>query len=275
MTPPSPLVRAALLALVPLGAPSTAHEFWIAPAAPRAEAGQTGTADLRVGDMLSGQAFPWLDEQTGDAAVHAPGGTRQITGRDGDRPALSFALTEPGLHVITYRAVPNYVVFDDMADFAEALEYEGLDWVVAEHEARGLPPVEIAEAYIRNARALVQVGPAASGDTDRPTGMPLELVVLGNPYVAGQDAIDVHLTWQGAPQPDVQVSVFRRPPGGTAPGDVVRSLLTTDAGGRVRVPVAEDGVYLLNAVRMDPVSGPGSVVWQSHWASLTFTLSNG
>ena len=261
---------AALLAAIAL--PSHAHEFWIDPATPRAEVGEAGAADLRVGGMLSGQRFPWLDEQTAAAELHAPGGTREITGRDGDRPALSFALEEAGLHIVTYEAVPNYVVFDGLAEFAEALEYEGLGWVAAAHEARGLPSAEIAEGYIRNARALVQVGPPRPEDVDRPTGMPFELVVLGNPY-AGQAGIEVELTWQGEPQAGVQVSVFRRPTGGTAPEDVLRTLATTDGEGRVRIPTGDEGFYLLNAVHMEPVAGPGSVVWQSHWASLTFTIA--
>ena len=263
---------AALLALFPLGAPSHAHEFWIEPVAPRAEAGTSGSAHLRVGGMLSGQRFPWLDEQTAAARIHAPGEVRGITGRDGDRPALSYALAEPGLFIVTYEAVPNYVVFDDLAAFAEALDYEGLGWVVAAHEARGLPPTEIAEGYIRNARALVQIGPPGPGDVDRPTGMPFELVALGSPYLPKQTEIEVELTWQGEPQAGVQVSVFRRPTGGTAPEDVLRTLVSTDQDGRVRIPVAAEGFYLLNAVHMEPVSGPGTVVWESHWASLTFTI---
>ena len=269
----SPLRALSWIIALALAVPSHAHEFWIEPATSRAEVGAPGSADLRVGDMLSGQRFPWLGEQTEGARVHAPSGTREISGRDGDRPALSYALAEPGLHIVTYEAVPNYVVFDDLAEFAEALEYEGLRWVVAEHEARGLPSTEIAEGYIRNARALVQVGPPGPGDVDRLTGMPFELVVLGSPYLPGQAEVEVELTWQGEPQAGVQISVFRRPAGGTAPQDVVRTLVTTDEEGRASIPIAANGLYLLNAVHMEPVSGPGSVVWQSHWASLTFTVA--
>ena len=270
--PISPLRALPWLVTLALAVPSHAHEFWIEPARPQAEVGRPGAADLRVGGMLSGQRFPWLDEQTAAARLNAPGGSREITARDGDRPALSYPLAEPGLHIVTYEAVPNYVVFNDLAEFAEALEYEGLEWVLAAHEARGLPPTEIAEGYIRNARALVQVGPPGPGDLDRPTGMPFELVVLGSPYLPKQAEIEVKLTWEGEPQAGVQVSVFRRPAGGTAPKDVLRSLATTDGEGRVRIPISESGFYLLNAVHMEPVAGPGSVVWQSHWASLTFTI---
>ena len=43
------------------------------------------------------------------------------------------------------------------------------------------------------------------------------------------------------------------------------------ADGRVLVPLAGGGQFLLNAVQMDPVEH-GAVMWESHWALLTFGL---
>ncbi len=265
-----PALAVALLG--PSLTPAVAHEFWIEPEAHHVEVGATVRADLRVGQMLSGEAYPYLSDQIIAAQVHQPSGIIEIEGMEGDLPALAVTFSEPGLHVITYHAAPNYVVFEDIPSFRDYLAYEGLSEVARLHKARGLPANEIAEEYIRNARALVQVGPADPGDVDRPTGMPLELVAQQNPFVEGTAIIEVQLLWRGAPVPDRQVSIFHKPEPGMPPGEPTRSLTTTDSEGKAVIPLEHGSFYLLNAVHMEPASGPGSVVWQSHWASLTFTV---
>lgn len=272
---PLSLARAAVLAGAVAGflaVPAIAHEFWIEPEAHQVEVGETVPADLRVGQMMSGESFPYLSDQIVVAELHGPEGISAIKGMEGDLPALSVTPSEPGLHVITYHAAANYIVFEDIPTFREYLAYEGLEEVVGLHEDRGLPDTEIAEEYIRNARALLQVGPANPADVDQPTGMPFELVALQNPFVESVAEMEVQLLWQGEPVPDRQVSIFRKPDSGSPAGDPTRSLVATDAGGKAIIPLSDGGFYLLNAVHMEPVSGPGSVVWQSHWASLTFTV---
>lgn len=278
--------RVALLGAL-LAGPAAAHEFWIEPEDSRVEVGDTVRAELRVGAMLSGEAYPYLSDQIVAAQLHAPGGVTDIDGMEGDLPALSVTPTEPGLHVILYHAAPAVAEFEDFATFVSYLALEGLDDVVRLHKERGLPEAGFAETYTRNARALLQVGPADPAQLDRPTGLPLELVALQNPFVGGLDDLEVQLLWQGAPVPNRQVTVFHRPlagdgagagtagqeaAGGEVMGNVTRSLVTTDGQGRASIPLAGGGFYLLNAVQMKPVEDQGGVVWDSHWATLTFAV---
>ena len=256
----------ACLACLWLPGPLSAHEFWI-------DAGPDLTADIRVGQDFSGAALPYLDRTIAAMTHVSPGGETAIPARLGDVPAIAgLAAPGDGLHLLTIETNPAYVVFDTLPEFEEYLAYEGLSLVAEAHRARGLPDTEIAEEYFRNARALVQVGPVGPGDTDRPTGLPLELVVQGTPFGGDGAPVDLRLTWQGAPVPDTQVALFHLPDGGTAPKDTVRTLATTDADGAVRFDPQGAGGYLFNAVRVEPAEGPGSVVWQSYWASLTFDL---
>lgn len=250
-----------------------AHEFWIEPESFQVGPGETIRADLRVGQMLSGEPYPYLTDQIIAAQVVGPEGTTEISGNEGDLPALAVTPTEPGLHAILYHAAPSYVVFEDMTAFRDYLGYEGLGEVALAHKDRGLPTTEIAEEYIRNARALLQVGPADPADVDEPTGMPIELVARQNPFVEGVTEVEVQLLWRGEPVVDRQVSIFRKPGPGMDEAKPTRSLVTTDAEGLATIPVDGGGFYLLNAVQMEPASGPGSVVWRSHWASLTFTVA--
>ena len=264
--PTRSLPALALLGLALLPGPSAAHEFWI-------DAAPDLTADLRVGQDFSGAALPYLDRTIAAMTHVSPGGETAIPARLGDVPAIAgLAAPGNGPHLLTVETNPAYVVFDTLPEFADYLAYEGLAPVADQHIARGLPETEIAEEYFRNARALVQVGPVGPGDTDRPTGLPLELVVQGTPFAGDGAPLDLRLTWQGEPVPDTQVALFHLPDGGTAPRDTVRTLATTDADGAVRFDPQGAGSYLFNAVRITPAEGPGSVVWQSYWASLTFDL---
>lgn len=251
----------------------SAHEFWIAPDNYVVEAGQEVKADLLVGSFLVGEAYPWLTRNRVAAHVYGPEGDAEITGREGDMPALRFTPEGEGLHRVIFHSQPGFVVYDKPETFPHYLDYEGLDGVLAAHKARGLPETGFIERFVRNAKALVQAGEASPGQLDAATGMPFELTALQNPYVAGLGALDVALTWQGQAAADVQVAIFVLPPGGKAPDDMVRTLVRTDAEGRASVPLAVAGDYMLAAVHMEPLEDDVAAVWESHWATLTYQIA--
>lgn len=266
------ILRSLTLVAALAGMPAAAHEFWISAQDYRAEVGQVVKAELLVGSDMAGQPFPWLKRNTAAARMISDSWQVDITGREGDLPALNFTPKEEGLTRVIFHAQPSFVVFDKPETFPHYLEYEGLDWVMAAHKARGLPETGFAEMYTRNARALVQVGPATADQMDKPTGMPFELVALGNPYVEGTAAIDVRLTWNGEPQADEQVAIFVKALGGTAPADVTRTLAKTDAEGVAHIPLEATGEYMLSSVHMEPLEGNLAAVWESHWATLNFQV---
>lgn len=263
----------ALLVFVVTAGPLAAHEFWIDTGTSVSVAGGSISADLRVGQELSGFALPYLDTTIRTMTHHAPTESLPVAARLGDRPAISgVSMRDDGLHILTVETNPSFIVFEDMTEFEKYLDYEGLLDVADLHRNRDLPETEIAEAYIRNARALVQVGSVGSGDVDRATGMPFEIVVEGTPFATGQETLTVQLRWQDAGAAGVQIALFHLKRGASAPEQTSRSITRTDKDGYAMFAMAGAGKYMLNAVRMDPVEGPGSVVWQSHWASITFEL---
>ena len=254
---------------------AAAHEFWIAPDPYRLEPGSEFSAQLRVGQDMSGAAYPYLSATIAEMRHWTEEGSQPIDAREGDLPAIAgIDLEVPGLHRFSVATDPAYIVFDDITDFADYLAYEGLTPVVTMHRERGLAETEIAEAYIRNARSLIQVGPARADQKDAPTGMPYEITALTNPYLPDVSELDVLLQWQGNAESGTQISVFYLSPGGNVPDATVRSLTLTDKHGHARVKIDQPGTYLLNAVHMEEADGPGSVVWQSHWASLTFFVGS-
>ncbi|MDA8586875.1 DUF4198 domain-containing protein [Rhodobacteraceae bacterium] len=265
------VVSLALISVISAAVPSQAHEFWIDPLSGHLDPGDTILAHLRVGENLSGAAYPYVSKTVAEMKHWVPGGVVPISAREGDRPAINTVAEQPGLHRITVQSHPAYIVFDDMPEFEDYLQYEGLGNIADLHRERGLPGVEIAEGYIRNGKSLLQVGNDLSV-TDQRTDLPFELTVIGNPFDPKHQTIDVELTWNGAPVPGTQVSVFYLPSGGTAPDDSERRIFHTNDDGLFSIALSGAGAYLLNAVRMSPVDGPGTVVWESYWASLTFSI---
>ena len=252
-------------ALLPRVAP--AHEFWIEPERYALDGGAAIVATLKVGQEMHGSEFPYLSGRFHRFTVTTRTDTRAVTGTEGDIPALTWRPLETGLHVIVYHSVADLAHHDSWDTFTRYLDKEGLEGIAAAHRARGLSEVRFNESYTRYAKALVQVGPASDADADSPLGLELELLLEPHPY-ADDDAAQAStatLLWRGAPLEGAQLTVFRRRE------TVTRATARTDADGRVTLPLRGPGEYLLNAVHMEPVEG-ASVVWHSHWASMTFRV---
>jgi uncharacterized GH25 family protein len=244
---------------------AAAHEFWIAPNQAVVAPGSIVSLELKVGEMMLGSDYPYLSSKFRSFTVTTPKSTRAADGIEGDVPAYSYKASTPGLHIAALQTLPLPVTFETLDAFRDYLAYEGLAAVLEEHARRGLPQSDISEHYIRCAKALVQVGAPIAGDVDRPIGLPIELVVDGNPYSGENREITVQLLWQGNPLANRQISVFRHD------GTVTRALATTDDAGQAKVDVSRGGRFLLNAVHID-ADGSGESMWRSHWASLTFEL---
>ena len=254
-----------MMVLVAISAPAAAHVFWVAPQDYTPRPGDQVVAALKTGQMLQGMDYPYLSDRFQSFTITTRHGTRNAEGFDGDIPALSYVATTRGLNVITFHSTPLRVTYVTFEQFTKYLEYEGQGNIAAAHQKRGLPQSGFIERYIRYAKALVQVGPVGDKDRDRPLGLLFELVAEGNPYVAGMDKLPVVLLWRGKPLAGQQIAVLRKNV------EVTRSLVFTDEEGRADIPLTGGGAFVLNAVHIEPVED-GKVVWQSHWASLTFKV---
>ena len=257
-------ILAALLAHWSL--PLKAHEFWVEPLSFQVEIDGEVALDLKVGEMLEGQSYPYLSHKFGRYQITDAAGVHNLIADEGDIPSVVYDATVPGLHVIAYHALPEPLTYDALQDFADFLNEEGLGYVMDRHLARGLPETGFTEAYSRHAKALIQVGPPVAGSADQPTGMAYELVALRNPYLPG-DRLPVQLLWQGTAVPDAQVAVFHR-----SGATVTRTTYLTDAQGIADIPLSGDGTYLLSSVRMEETPPDSGAAWHSIWASLTFAI---
>ncbi len=246
-------------------APVAAHEFWIAPRDFTLDADQALVAELRVGEGMRGDTFPYLPPRFVRFDVIAGGETIPMPGRIGDDPAVNVSGLPDGLLELVYVSTGSEVTYSDAQTYARFIEDEGLDYVAARNAERGLDPVGLTEAFTRYAKSLVAVG-TGRGE-DRAAGLKIEIVSGLNPYRDDfSDGLPLQALLDGGPHAGARLRVLQR----HASGEVTEDRYETDAEGRATVAVTPGASVLANVVWLEELAGPGTAAWHSHWASLTF-----
>ena len=249
-----------------------AHEFWLEAEDYTIAAGAAIRADLRVGQEFRGNRLVFDPSRFRRFEIVGPDGALPVDSRLGDRPAVDQTVAAPGAHIVVHVTTDTVLTYDTLEDFAAFAGMHGLEDRVAEHRARGLPEAEFREVYSRSVKALIQAGPNDAAQVrDAALGLPIELVVEGDPYAdPTPDSLGVVARLGGAPMSDVVVTVFAK----DAEDAVSRFDVRTDAQGRAVVPLERERRYLLNTVHLRQpeaaLADETGAVWESLWASVTF-----
>lgn len=248
--------------------PALAHEFWIEPHDFRLSSGETIVADLKVGQHMKGDIFPYLPDRFVEMSRIGPQEKQPIEETLGAIPAITQAVQKPGLYTLIYHSRPSRVAYDSFEKFEEFVDDERLTGVIEAHRRRGLPEVGFIEAFTRSVKALVAVGDGAGQDAA--TSLPFELVAQSNPYTQADDSLVVQLLWQEHAMADTQIKVFHK----TAQGEVTEKRVITDSEGRATISLDQPGIFMLSAAHMTlpskQVVRETFAVWHSFWTSLTF-----
>lgn len=266
------LISGFILLLVVVASVSqlSAHEFWLEPINYKIEVGKTLRAHEKVGQEFKGNKYAYLASSYASLDLTINDKSRAVKSRLGDLPAVSELVNEEGLAILSAVTTPSDVTYKTWEKFSDFIESEGLDWVLAEHKKRNLPESNFTESYRRYAKSVIKVGHGKGND--RALGLMFEWVVETNPYTSNDNVIKAQLLWKGKPHPEAHVSVFNK-----LNGKIIKSELITDSEGRVEIPKAKGGQFLINAVRMmvapDKMKAEKNAVWESRWASITYELS--
>ncbi len=248
------------------------HEFWIDPVEAQIESGEAIVADIRVGQEFAGSAYSFFPRNFRRFDLSDSGGTAQVDGRMGDRPAVNQT-ADDGLVILVHETIDYDLTYREFEKFREFVEHKDAAWVLEAHADRGLPETEFGEAYSRYAKALIGVG--SSEGQDRFFGLETEIVAGLNPYTDElQGGMPVTLFYQNEVRPDAQIEVFEKSSDGTVSISTVR----TDLSGQALISVRPGYDYMLDAVVLrEPspeISEELGVVWESLWANLTFSVPN-
>jgi uncharacterized GH25 family protein len=253
--------------------PASAHEYWLQQRTFTIAPGENLQGDLKNGQDFKGSSFSYIANRFDQFTVTGPSGTADVTGRNGDMPALNMPAPEAGLYSASYQGKFDRITFTDPEKLKYYIDYEGFRGILERHAERGLPETKFQEQYARCAKALFQVGaPDPGGNQDTLTGMKFELVAEKNPYALTQaDFLPVRLYWEGKPMADVQIRMFR------FNKELETAIVRTDAEGRASFSLAGGGRFMLNAVNLyegDDDPETETAEWVSYWASLTFGLAD-
>lgn len=270
---------------------SLAHEVWIEPTAPYLSPGEDLLADLRIGDMFSGDHLIYIPQQTERLVILTAGGSLDLTPRVGSRPVISvpgkkLADYSGGL-VAVYQSANSYAHYSAQEKFFSFAEKKGAGGVRQAHRSRQLPDSGFVERYKRFAKAIITIGPASreaskedstedstedSGGAihDRIVGMELEFLLLGKTRPSpSRQTFRFQLLYQGDLLPGAQVTLFSR----DRDGAVASSKMMTDEQGAFTVIAKAGHRYLVDHVTLrdaDPDRDRNRPVWESLWASYTF-----
>jgi uncharacterized GH25 family protein len=242
-------------------ATARAHDFWIEPSTFRPAPGVTFTASLLVGQDFGGDVVPRNAALIEKFVVRDAAGEHAVNGFENQDPAGYVRLDTAGVAVIGYRSRPVPLALT-AAKFEESLRLEGLDSIIALRKARGESQKPDKEIFSRCAKAIIVAGGgAATGRAKEPLGFRLELVPESG---LGSGPLTVRLLYEGKPLANALIVALQRD------DPALRVQARSDAAGRVTLPLAKGGVWLIKSVHIIPAPAASGAEWESLWASLTF-----
>ena len=244
-----------------------AHDFWIEPSSYQVAAGTKVTVRFLVGEEFRGKPLPLDPSRVIAFASFGPTSKTPVRGVAGSDPAGVVSLDDPGLHLIAYRSTSVFLELD-AEKFESYLRSEGLERVIDERGRRDERQAKGRELYSRCVKSLLRAG--ESGEQtgfDRVLDFPVELVPELNPYeLTAGDELPVRILREGKPLAGVLVVAYPY----AEPAQSVQQ--RSDDKGRIKLPLAQAGPWLVKAVHMERVEHSEEADWESWWASLTFEL---
>jgi len=259
-------LRAAVLVLallLPIRC-ATAHDFWIEPASYRPGAGFALPVNLMVGELFTGDALPRDDSSIRLFALY-PGLTappRAVIGTDGITPGGTVLVDGARTALLAFSGAGGVTELPPDR-FTAYLRSHGLEWVEVEQKARGEESETAREHFHRHAKALLTAA-APDAVAGRVLGQTLEIVPDGDPTQDASPSFSGRILWRGEPLAGCLMIARLY-------SDPLNALQSrSDAAGRFSLPLAQGGVWLLQAVWMERAGWFSGQDWESHWSSLTF-----
>ncbi|MBK7404890.1 MAG: DUF4198 domain-containing protein [Phycisphaerales bacterium] len=259
-----------LATMVPVLAAAAAqgHQFWISPSAYIAPPDSLIRVELFHGPRFAGQNVGRDDSQIDRYDLVMGGEATPVRGMYGASQGFLRPQT-PGSGVLVYTTHEHVNVLP-AERFEVYLSEEGLDWISQQRARLGETGKEGREAYMRCAKALVNV-------TDAPTAVPHDMC-MNLPYEillddlgdgASGSPVGARVLFEGAPLEGMQVVAVSA----AHPDKLIA--LTSDAEGHVAFTPEEGGPWMLTSLQMVRDNTREDVDWKSYWASLTFSLPAG
>jgi uncharacterized GH25 family protein len=256
------------------GSLAVAHEYWLAPSAYQAPAGQTVSVQALVGSDFKGELRPFAKIRTVRLEVQtAERRDYQSEAINGDLNLANLSLMDDGGAVVAFET--NFVSIELPRDkFDDYLRKEGLDGPLRARQALGADAGPGRERYARCAKIWIAGRDFAR--LKKAFGMPLELIPRNDPSESGQ--LSVQVLYHSMPIEGILVKAWNQPlasgmiPRDQNSRDPVKPVaeVRSDRDGLAVLAIDSPGEWLISAVHMLPSADKKAADWESHWASFTF-----
>jgi uncharacterized GH25 family protein len=265
-------VRAALASALVCADPAAAHDFWVQPERFWAATGATMPLTLQVGHGPYRQRSPIpLARITRFTAIGPDGAVTEMRGRlhpGGARQDGDLRFASAGVHVLVLQT-------DDRAEshlpalrYNDYLRVEGLTPALALRARTHRTDMDGSENYSRQAKALVQVGPAGGPQAQvlKPVGLPLEIVPERSPYAEPRPTtLPVRVVFEGRPLAGALVKLTD-----LGHDEAPSETHLTDGAGRATFAMPARGQWLLNVIWTKPQPTTRETDFETVFSSLSF-----
>jgi hypothetical protein len=219
--------------------------------------------------MTSGMAFPKLDtaikpDRVARAVIRVDGQTSAMQPTAGGH-SLDFRsrVRSTGLAMVAVDLQPRSLELTP-SQVTEYLDEIGADADLRRQWNDRPEPKRWREIYSKHAKSFVRVD-KTDDSWKQPAGLTLELMPLADPTsLHAGDTLSVRLVESGRPLANFPVGVVHE-------SDPHGTLLKTDSGGEVAVPLPKAGRYMLRATDLRPAQR-ADADWISDFTTLTINV---
>ncbi len=223
---------------------------------------------MNLAESFPGKEEVWRKDKTVQFWLIGPAGERKLQAEKGKNPTIQ--LSEEGTYVIGWNASPSYIEIDS-EHFNEYIEVEGYRNVVEARKKEGKENAQGREKYVRFLKAFVQAGSKLTQHYAQVLGQKIEIVPQSNPYSLkrGSELI-VKVVYDGKPLTGARVmSTYDTY---SKEHDVYAHTTDTADDGTAKIPITQDGIWMIRVNTMLSLEGDPKADWQSYWANCSFQV---
>jgi uncharacterized GH25 family protein len=252
---------------------ASAHDFWLQPSQYWVEQGTRSSITLQVGHGSSRQRSPIPIQRITRFQALTPGGAAvELRGQLRLGEAVEdghFTLEQPGVHVLVMQTDDRAQAHLPALRFNDYLKAEGLTPALEQRARLHRMAADGSERYSRCAKAIVQVGPLdpnRQSQVDKPVGLPLEIVLDGNPYAVPPPAnLPIRVLYAGRPLQGALVKLTRLEDDASPLEERL-----TDHQGRTTFTTPGSGTWLLNVIWTKALRPADGADFETVFSSLSF-----
>ncbi|TAF63333.1 MAG: DUF4198 domain-containing protein [Cytophagales bacterium] len=239
-----------------------AHEFWLITTKFMMEPNTQITIQLKVGEGFVGEIWKGKIK---NITFYENNKKKNLTIQDTVLQQIILDCKEVGTQLLVLESDFKKITLE-AEQFNAYLEEDGLNNVINHRKQNQEMTKSATELYQRCAKMLLQVGNVYTKQHAKKVGLPLEIILLQNPYDPNTKEVEAQLWFDNKILPNAMIKVWWH----TKDDEIASPQnLQTNAEGKIKIPIRKEGVYMISAVNMIK-NQDGQSDWRSYWASYVF-----